>query len=57
MKPILNFLESLVDKYIVHIPEDKKKQYREDAIEAAKALVEAGAKGAAAGVVEGAKNG
>lgn len=50
MKPIISFLDSIVDKYIGHIPEEKKKQFRDDAIDAAKALVEAAVKGAAEGM-------
>lgn len=56
MQPILNFLETMVDKYIAHIPDEKKKQYRDDAIEAGRVLVEAAAAGAMRGAVEGAKS-
>lgn len=60
MTPILNLFADFFDKYIVHIPEDQKDQFRKDAaaageaiLKAAPGIAEAGAKGAAEGLSHG----
>ena len=53
MEPIINYITSLIDKYIVHIPSDQQETFKKDFQILAATLAESAAKGA----IEGVKNG
>lgn len=46
MKPILNMIHDVIEKYLVNVPDDKKDEYKEVGIEVIKAIAEGAAKGA-----------
>lgn len=60
MQPILNtvlgWFGGLFDKYVVHIPDDKKAAFKAELESMAQKAVEAGAKGVAEGIANKANN-